>query len=176
MKTLIIHPKDQSTDFLSCIYNDIDCTVINTDISHNNLKQQIKDHDRIIMLGHGCKDGLYGYNRLLIDSKLVYLLRDKECVCIWCNADIFVKKYELQGFYTGMIISEYEEAMDYMLIDNFTSKDINDSNKYFANTIKLYINEQGMRDKIVEEYSKLDNYIVDFNKYNIYITNNSKFN
>jgi hypothetical protein len=44
-------------------------------------------------------------------SNYVYLLRDKIGVYIWCNANVFAEKYGLKGFYTGMIISEYEEAL-----------------------------------------------------------------
>lgn len=33
MKTLVIHPKDSTTDFLSEIYSDKDWTVINTNTS-----------------------------------------------------------------------------------------------------------------------------------------------
>ena len=90
MQTLVIHPKDETTDFLSVIYADKDWTVVNTRPSKSKLKELIKSHDRIIMLGHGTKDGLiimegaYNYH-FLIDSSLVYLLREKDCVCIWCN-------------------------------------------------------------------------------------------
>ena len=123
MKTLVIHPKDLTTDFLESIYKNMDCTIINTEISKSKLKQSIKLHDRIIMLGHGDAYGLYGYGHYVIDSKLVYLLRDKECVAIWCNADRFFTKYSLTGIYSGMIISEYDEAIMFCLQD-FSNKDI----------------------------------------------------
>jgi len=111
MKTLVIHPKDSTTDFLKVIYSEKDWTIIDdNNISTSKLKENIKSHDRIIMLGHGSDKGLFGQNRLIINSNLVYLLKDKNCVCIWCNADEFVKKYKLNGFYTGMIISDYDEA------------------------------------------------------------------
>lgn len=58
MKTLVIHPKDQTTDFLSVIYDDKDWTIINTNVSKSYLKTQIKSHDRIVMLGHGTDKGL----------------------------------------------------------------------------------------------------------------------
>ena len=67
----------------------------------------VNDHDRIVMMGHGYPHGLfYSY----IDSKLVYLLKEKECVCIWCNSDQFVNRYKFTGFFTGMFISEVREA------------------------------------------------------------------
>ena len=111
MKTLVIHPKDESTKILSTIYENHkdDWTIINNcDIPKSILIDRIKEHDRIIMMGHGTPGGLLnpvgGY---IIDSSFVYLLREKkEFVHIWCNADSFVNKYDLKGFTTGMIISE----------------------------------------------------------------------
>ena len=111
MKTLVIHPEDYTTRFLTVIHEGHDdWTVITHDVSHKVLKEQIKKHDRIIMLGHGTGWGLLGHGRFVIDSSLVYLLREKDCVCIWCNANDFVEQYGLKGFYTGMIISEMDEA------------------------------------------------------------------
>ena len=113
MKTLVIHQKDSSTDFLKPIYADLDCQVI-TDIrvSDKALVAAIKANDRIIMLGHGTEVGLLcgDQSRYIIDSTLVYLLREKSCVCIWCNADVFVRKYKLKGLFTGMIVSEIGRA------------------------------------------------------------------
>ena len=133
MKTLVIHPFDITTGFLEDIYIDKDWTVVDWNPSKCGLKNLIKEHDRIIMLGHGTEDGLLGYNRFVINSELVYLLREKLCVCIWCNADKFVEKYSLKGFYTGMIISEHEEAI--MFCVNTTNTEIYNSNTLFAKAI-----------------------------------------
>ena len=60
MKTLVIHPKDSTTDFLSDIYIDKEWTLITKNVSKKILKESIKEHDRIIMLGHGTEKGLIG--------------------------------------------------------------------------------------------------------------------
>ena len=52
MQTLVIHPADITTDFLNMIYQKLDCTIITGRISKSKLKRTIKQHDRIIMLGH----------------------------------------------------------------------------------------------------------------------------
>ncbi|MFW6243268.1 MAG: hypothetical protein ACOC2W_03825, partial [bacterium] len=145
MKTLVIHPKDSTTDFLCEIYKDKDWTVINTNTSKKFLKDQIKTHDRIVMLGHGTENGLLGFNKYVIDSTWVCLLRDKNCICIWCNADEFVKKYKLKGFYTGMIISEYEEAIMCCVPTNLQW--IAESNTNFALAIKNSIDDDNMLEK-----------------------------
>lgn len=168
MKTLVIHPKDTSTDFLSDIYSGKDWTVITTNISKSKLKTLIKEHDRIVMLGHGTENGLIGFDRFVINSELVYLLREKHCVCIWCNADKFVEKYKLKGFYTGMIISEDIEANMYCV--KATYDEIKESNKLFATAIKESIdseNSENMVEKAKSIYN-LDTYIVKFNKENLY--------
>lgn len=54
MKTLVIHPKDSSTDFLCPIYKDFkNKEVIRGGISKKDLLPIVHEHERIIMLGHG---------------------------------------------------------------------------------------------------------------------------
>lgn len=175
MKTLVIHPKDPTTDFLIPIYEGRGWTVINQMKSKSDLKQQIKNHDRIIMLGHGTDRGLLSIEReekqvvdfvYYIDATMVYLLREKECVCIWCNADNFVERYELQGFYTGMIISEYEEAMMYAIPHN--SRDIEESNSLFTQAIKDSISKDDMLSEATRIYQSESNPIILFNRENLY--------
>ena len=81
--TLVIHPKDPTTDFLSEIYeNKSDWKIVREYVSNSRLRGLIGTHSRIIMLGHGTSNGLIGLNRFIIDSKFVYLLRNKQCVCV----------------------------------------------------------------------------------------------
>ena len=42
---------------------------------------------------------------------LCELKKKDNSVFIWCNADQFVNRYNLKGFYTGMFISEVMEAV-----------------------------------------------------------------
>lgn len=168
MKTLVIHPKDSTTNFLSKIYEGNDWTVINDDISKKELKTLIKNHSRIVLLGHGTEYGLIGFNRIIIDSKLVYLLREKIGVYIWCNADKFVLKYNLNGFYTGMFISEQNEADFLNVKTNYQW--INESNKEFANSIKLSIDTKEMLTNVNKHY-KGYNDLTSYNKERFYIKN-----
>jgi len=178
MKTLVIHPKDVTTDFLSVIYAGKDWTIINDPVASKKvLKEQIKVHDRIIMLGHGTEFGLGAvlsrknrvldlFFRILIDSSLVYLLKEKECVCIWCNADKFVEKYHLKGFYTGMIISEVEEAYHYSV--NASTEEIAQSNVLFADSVKNSIDSQNILNEVKTSYDSKTNPVIYFNKQNLY--------
>lgn len=137
MKTLVIHPFDPTTGFLEDIYLEKDYNVCNVEeISKSAMKRAIKQHDKIIMLGHGSPEGLLSsqQDRFIIDSSLVYMLRNKILVGIWCHAVDFAKKYKLEGLFSGMIISELSEAS--MLNIKTKYSDIVFSNNLFADVIK----------------------------------------
>lgn len=63
-KVLVIHPEDSSTDMLQAVYFDKGYDVIrDQSISNDELVEQIRSHDKIIMLGHGTPDGLIACDR-----------------------------------------------------------------------------------------------------------------
>lgn len=168
--TLVIHPKDKSTDFLTSAYADRGWSVINDNlISNTRLRQEIQAHERIIMMGHGTQDGLFGLNRWFVSSRLVYLLREKKTVAIWCNADRFVGKYGLAGFNTGMIISEEIEA-HYYCNHPYTDRQISTSNELFAKALRqaLVTREDEMLQVVLEHYDAQGNPIIDYNRQRIY--------
>jgi len=168
MKTLVIHPQDYSTDFLKPIYEGKGYTVITKSPGKRLLKQAIKEHDRIIMMGHGCDKGLFdGDYNAIITSDFVALLREKESVAIWCNADVFFLKYKLKGVYTGMIISEYMEANLYSVFGNY--RDIEESNTSFAKNMRDFIEDKDL-EKFKTNYLDDENYIIKFNIEKVYKT------
>ena len=149
MKNLIIHPTDASTDFLKPIYANIsEATIIHGGIGKGQIAKLISEHDRIIMMGHGSPSGLFScakfgdndYSGFVIDYKMVPLLRDKECIAIWCNADKFMNQHELNGFYSGMFISEVGEAM-YCGLPGMEQETVTTSNDYFAELLGEVIDE-----------------------------------
>ena len=116
MKTLIIHPSDRSTDFLAPIYSGIDNkTVLTSQVTEVELVEAIESHDQIMMMGHGSPSGLFnvaqiGSGGMTINGGHADLLRRKQCVFVWCNADKFVERHRLKGLYTGMFVSEVGES------------------------------------------------------------------
>jgi hypothetical protein len=145
-KTLIIHPTDRSTDFLKPIYSKIlDATIIVSG-TKEQVNEEITKHDRIMMMGHGSPWGLFsvgrfiGSNGYVIDHDTVKLLRDKQNVFIWCNADKFVNKHQLEGLYSGMFISEVGEAI-YCGLPGTAQSVVDESNNTFANLLGSVINK-----------------------------------
>jgi hypothetical protein len=146
-KTLVIHPKDESTDFLSVIYKDIPNCKVMTGGKLKEVNEHIYTHDRIIMLGHGSSNGLMSVNKFnnngyslgyVINRDTVPLLREKECIFIWCNANVFVEHNKLNGFYTGMFISEVNESI-YCRCDS-SQDDVDKSNEFFSSLLSECIN------------------------------------
>jgi hypothetical protein len=157
--------------------------VIRQPIPKSKLKVLMKDADKIIMLGHGTEHGM-GFVKYsngypvhitpIIDSNLVYLLREKkDNVYIWCNADKFVKKYKLSGFSTGMFISELDEAALFNV--KATSDEIYESNNRFASVVRNYIGKDTDELKtIVKEDYVLDSDVARYNHSRIYHFKNPK--
>lgn len=117
----VIHANDPTTKVLSQLYEQRkDITAHITEMSTNGAVQRaIREDDVIMMLGHGNEYGLFSkpekngdYKRFLITDKHVQFLRDRTCIGIWCYANKFAEKYRLHGLFSGMIISELQEAID----------------------------------------------------------------
>ena len=148
MKTLIIHPNDRSTDFLKPIYQSvIDATVITGGVSKDELYKLIESHNRVMMMGHGSPWGLFSCGKFntndsyIIDNGTVHLLlQKKNSIFIWCNADKFVNRHELKGFYSGMFISEVGEA-EYCGLPDTEQTIVDESNDTFATILGNVINK-----------------------------------
>jgi hypothetical protein len=145
MNVLIIHPKDKTTDFLKPIYkNTKNATVITGGLNKEKLIEQISNHDRVIMLGHGSPSGLFSIGKFdtgpyVIDESIAPYLKNKENIFIWCHADQFVNAHSLKGFYSGMFVSEVSESV-YCKVPS-DQKTVDVSNNLFAAIVGEHINE-----------------------------------
>lgn len=174
-KTLVIHPDDRSTDFLKIIYENHleDWDIINDCfITKEDLIEQIKSHDRIIMMGHGTPGGLLNPKKwnYLISDEFAPLLAEKETISIWCNSDQYFRKHNIKGFHTGMIISEVAEAR-YVLHDTPLNKEETLNNMLaFARIVKNCIDDKPneMKDYILKNYTFKDD-VTQFNRGNIIV-------
>jgi hypothetical protein len=96
MKTLIIHPKDKTTDFLKVIYQGrTDVTVISGDCTRADVESAIKKHDHIVMLGHGTPQGLLAMNQFNGKKKPI----QKPSAAIRAKAGEKVSHDDVEDFY-----------------------------------------------------------------------------
>lgn len=182
-KTLIIHPNDPTTTFLEDIYINIrNKTVITGGITQSEINKLIQKHDHVYMLGHGTSLGLLAVDQFqerrkyIIDIAMCESLREKEkCVYIWCHANSFLIDNKLDGFSTGMFISELGEAYYYEMWE-VTQRMIDVSNLAFANLVAEVIDEPNelMYSIIKKEYGKLAerNPVARFNHERLYLSLN----
>jgi hypothetical protein len=162
---LVIHPKDKSTDFLYPIYENLpNKTVVTGDITKDELIELIHLHDQVIMLGHGSPNGLMSVGQFLgqgpyiIDNSIVSALKHKNNnIFIWCNADKFVNKHDLNGLYSGMFISEVMEAT-YCGVLGVTQEQVNESNDEFADMLGSCLTQynKGIKYSLHEVYHHID--------------------
>ena len=175
--TLVIHPKDASTDFLARIYADKDWDIIRAWYKDQaSLKWFMDRYDRIIMMGHGTPSGLLNtgtfykdWQPYAIDNFFVDLLQKKEAISIWCHSDQFARQYKLPGFHTGMIISEVREAQFVLGETPLTAEEALDNMNLFADAVGRHIDDPDlleMQRSIRKEYNR-DDLVSVFNRKNI---------
>ncbi len=168
--TLVIHPIDYTTDFLSEIYDGKGWDVIsNPQLRPVDLCEAISAHERIIMLGHGTPQGLLGERGYMIDKRLVPLLREKRIVAIWCHANQFIERYRLNAFYSGMFISEVVEARFEGIYD-VDEETVETSNYLFSTTLGKHIDSGNVLESVKNEYIGKDS-VTKFNRDRLYENN-----
>lgn len=181
MKTLIVHPEDPSTSFLSHIYAPLpNKTVVHGGVTKSELRSLLESHDRILMLGHGSPYGLLNPDQFpdsgfyIIDESMVSAVKNKSnSIFIWCYANHFVQRHGLLGLNCAMFISETGEA-DYCGFGNIDVYLIDQSNERFVSIVSKYINEpvKILHQKLLYEYGLLarTNPIARFNIQRLYLT------
>lgn len=154
-----------------------DVTLIDETWNSRRIRETIgtaPKEERIMMLGHGYNGGLFApygndqFARTIIDSKIVYLLREHPCIGVWCYANQFADNYELKGLFTGMIISEKYEA-DNLGIDS-EGVDIDACNNQFASDLEYCLRKYSLN-LIPEKMLELQDFhseLTDFNYNNIF--------
>ena len=125
---LVIHPKDKTTAMLSALYDGLEAQVVTdyrTTKEMGHLLHHVSTQERIMLLGHGSGKGLFyraddskdEYDKVIVSHAHAYHLRKHggNIVAIWCNADQFARAEGLHGLFTGMIVSELNEALLYQV-------------------------------------------------------------
>ena len=173
----IIHATDPTTQVLSLLYQqreDVRMLITERNTS-SNVQRALRADDVIMMLGHGNEYGLFSkpekngeYRRFLITDKHVQFLRDKSCIGIWCYANKFAEKYKLHGLFSGMIISELQEAIDLGVAA--TKEEIDKEMEKFTICLKDCIETYGLEQTPLrmKELDDVQSVLTKFNYSNLY--------
>ena len=173
----IIHATDPTTQVLSLLYQqreDVRMLITERNTS-SDVQRAIRSDDVVMMLGHGNEYGLFSkpekngeYRRFLITDKHVQFLRDKSCIGIWCYANKFAEKSKLHGLFSGMIISELQEAIDLGVAA--TKEEIDKEMEKFTICLKDCIETYGLEQTPfrIKEYDDVQSVLTKFNYSNLY--------
>lgn len=160
--TLVIHPTDSTTAFLQQIYAGRGFDVLNW--YRGDVDLLLPKYDRIIMMGHGWTGGLFSVGKFpgsfAVGDKSVPGLKGKNNVYIWCCARTFVNHHNLDGFSTGMFISEVAEAAWFKI--KTTQDVVTKQNMLFTDIVTRHINDLTV-DKVLAEYVG-DDPVTQFNR------------
>lgn len=173
----VIHAADPTTQVLSLLYQqreDVRMLITERNTS-SDVQRAICADNAIMMLGHGNEYGLFSkpekngdYRRFLITDRHVQFLRDKTCIGIWCYANKFAEKYKLHGLFSGMIISELQEAID--LGVPATKDEINREMEKFTIRLKECVENYGLEQipLRMKESDDVQSALTKFNYGNLY--------
>lgn len=179
MNTLIIHPQDPTTEFLTKIYKNLNNTnVIRRGVSKCKVGELIQTHNKCLFMGHGTPNGLMSVGMFkdswgfIVDSNMVSSLKyQNDNMYIWCYAKSFVERHNLHGLYTDMFISEVGEA-HYHGFTKVTQEEVTESNNVFGEIVGSNINKtkEEIYDILKTEYFRFgkSNQIGKYNSYRIY--------
>lgn len=164
---IVIHPKDRTTQMLEILYEATPHEKVNDTLSKNQLRSllyAVSTSEPIMLLGHGCEEGLLTRNddtkddfKKLIDHSLSHILKkhNGRIFAIFCHAKDFAEKEHLHGLFSGMIISEMEEAESYGIPT--TIEELDKENIKLAKNLRMLLDKKIPWCEIPRMMQSLDN-------------------
>ena len=150
---LVIHPKDKTTAMLSALYEGLEAKVVADFRSRKemgHLLHHVSTQERIMLLGHGSDKGLFfrkddskdEFDKIIVGHSHAYHLRKHggNIVTVWCNADQFARAEGLHGLFTGMIVSELNEALLYRV--ETTQEELDRENVKLARRLRALLDKR----------------------------------
>ena len=138
---------------LSALYDGLEAQVVDNYRSTKemgHLLHHVSTQERIMLLGHGSDKGLFfraddskdEYDKVIVSHAHAYHLRKhgENLVAIWCNADQFALAEGLHGLFTGMIVSELNEALLYRV--ETTQEELDRENVKLARRLRALLDER----------------------------------
>lgn len=108
----------------------------------------------------------------IINDDTAKLLEGKQLTSIWCNADQYIEWNGLNGFYTGMFISETAEAK-IIGLENTDQWQVDESNYAFVTAMRKHIDDepQAMFEAVRKEYGEIidHNAVAKYNYRRLYV-------
>ena len=150
---LVIHPKDKTTAMLSALYDELEAQVVEdyrTTKEMGRLLHHVSTQERIMLLGHGSDKGLFfrkddskdEFDKVIVGHSHAYHLRKHggNIVAVWCNAYQFARAEGLHGLFSGMIVSELNEALLYQV--ETTQEELDRENVKLARRLRALLDER----------------------------------
>jgi len=150
---LVIHPKDKTTAIVfspSFSLGGKHSARQRPSKEMGRLLHHVSTQERIMLLGHGSDKGLFfraddskdEFDKIIVSHSHAYHLRKHggNIVAVWCNADQFARAEGLHGLFTGMIVSELNEALLYQV--KTTQEELNRENVKLARRLRALIDER----------------------------------
>lgn len=179
---LVIHPKDKTTAMLSALYDGLEAQVVTdyrTTKEMGHLLHHVSTQERIMLLGHGSDKGLFfrsddskdEYDKVIVSHAHAYHLRKHggNIVAVWCNADQFAHAEGLHGLFSGMIVSESNEALLYQI--ETTQEELDRENVKLARRLRALLDERIPLSEIPKRMQAMDDVrspLTTFNYNNFY--------
>ena len=177
MKRLIIHPEDHTTAFASALYEGwTDADVYNEKLTSrevSHLFHHCSPTTQIILVGHGSDKGLFyrkdshteGFDCVMVGHPHKHWLMNRHNIIgIFCNADLFAKAEGLHGLFTGMIISEMSEAVQYGI--ETSEEELTLENVKFMKRLRQLFDESCLLHEIPDRMLALDDIHSELTKFN----------
>ena len=164
---IVIHIDTQKdTSFLKKTYEGIDNLILLYNPTKEEVNKTLKEnpYEDVMMLGHGSPSGLFNHDfkskdYYIIGYDNVKLLKDRNCIGIWCYAKEFARKYALKGYFTSMFISNGGEAKSFGF-NKATEEDVFNEVQNFSAYVNMLIKDNTPYTEWVESLQSM----VDMNK------------
>jgi len=169
---IVIHIDTQKdTSFLTKTYEGIDNLILLYNPTKREVNKTLREHpnEDVMMLGHGSPSGLFGHDYksgdfFVIDYTNAELLKNRNCIGIWCYAKEFGRKYGLKGYFTSMFISNGGEAKSFGY--KAKEEDVFNEVQNFSAYVNMLIKDKTPYEQWVESLQGMVDMSKDYVKFN----------
>ena len=170
---IVIHIDTQKdTSFLKKTYEGIDNLKLLYNPTKAEVNKTLKENptEDVMMLGHGSTSGLFNHDfkskdYYIIGYDNVELLKNRNCIGIWCYAKEFARKYALKGYFTSMFISNGGEAKSFGF-SKATEEDVFNEVQNFSAYVNMLIKDNTPYEEWVESLQSMVDMGKDFVEFN----------